>query len=44
MWPDPADVSIPAKSLENVTLKTSCENAFVLSTIISWRQSQMVNM
>lgn len=44
MCPDPADVRIPFKSLENVTLKTSCEKALVLRIVFSSRQSQMVSM
>ena len=35
---------MPFKSLENVTLKTSCEKALVLKTTNSLRQSQMVSM
>ena len=35
---------IPFKSFEKVTLKISCEKAFVLRTIVSLRQSQIVSI
>ena len=44
MWPVPEVTSWPAKRGEKLTRYTSCEKAFVRSTIASLLQSHTVSM